>query len=75
MDSSDIKVGDLMMVKTQGLVSKQGPYIFGHVTKIQMNPINNQINFYVMWDNDNEFWYNRREIQMYKDVVDKIRNS
>lgn len=75
MDCNDIKVGDLMMVKTQGLVSKQGAYIFGHVTKVTMNPINNEINFYVMWDNNNEFWYNRREIQMYKDVVDSIRNS
>lgn len=75
MDCNDIKVGDLMIVKTQGLVSKHGPYIFGHVTKVQMNPTSNEINFYVMWDNDNQFWYNRREIQTYKQIVDNIRNS
>ena len=76
MDCNDIKVGDLMACETSGLHrAKVGPYIFGHVTKVTLNPINNEINFYVTWDNNNEFWYNRREIQMYKQIVDRIRNS
>ena len=75
MDCNDIKIGDLMVVKTQGLVSNYGPYIFGHVIKVGMNKISNEINYYVAWDNGNEFWYNRREMQMYKDVVDDFRNS
>ena len=76
MDCNDIKVGDLMAVVTTGLHKiKAGEYIFGHVTKVQMNHINNEINFYVMWDNGNEFWYNRQEMQEYKQVVDNIRNT
>ena len=76
MAYSDIKVGDLMAVVPTGLHKiKAGEYIFGHVIKVQKSPINNEINFYVMWDNGNDFWYNRREIQKYKQVVDNIRSS
>ena len=75
MDCNDIKIGDLMMVKTSGLVSNYGPYIYGHVTEIKFNQTSNQIKFYIMWDNGNSFWYNRREMQMYKDIVDNIRNG
>jgi len=73
---SDIKIGDLMAVVTTGLHKmKAGEYIFGHVTRIEINLISNQLNFYVMWDNGNQFWYNRGEMQEYKKVVDIARNS
>ena len=76
MDSSDIKVGDLMAVVTMGLhKTKAGEYIFGHVTDIKLHPATKKDIFFIMWDNGNAFWYNRQEIQKYKNVIDTFRNT
>lgn len=76
MDSSDIKLGDLMACETSGLYrTKVGPYMFGHVTQTGINSISNQVNYYIMWDNGNAFWYNREEMEKYKAIIDGFRNS
>lgn len=76
MDCKDIKIGDLMACETSGLHrTKMGPYIFGHVTQIELNGISNKLNYYVMWDNGNEFWYNHEEIEHYRKLIKHLRKN
>jgi hypothetical protein len=77
MNSKVIKIGDLVAVRNTGLYSlKVGAYIFGHVTDKQLRKdAKDEYVYYVMWDNGNEFWYGKQEIQNYKNIINTFRNS